>query len=235
MNDMKKFALRWACLALVLLLLPVACGEGWDVPVDRFIQRAGIEADAALRQRIEACLREKPVTARSLEAMPEARVRRYAEYLAAGRPISYDEMISAEAVPFGAVGDVTKIRRLAVLVPAGSATQSMLADFDAGYIYYDDDRPVTADVCLASLSGELTEALKARLLDILDAAHPADWPETLLGEAPTGEGPAVVALACDEGVVRYTFDGASAEVPAIMAETALRLLEAAEAYLSEME
>ena len=48
MNDMKKFALRWACLALVLLLLPVACGEGWDVPVDRFIQRAGIEADAAL-------------------------------------------------------------------------------------------------------------------------------------------------------------------------------------------
>ena len=234
MNDMKRFLTRWVCLALALLL-PVASGEGWDVPVDRFIQRAGIEADAALRQRIEAFLREKPVTARSLEAMPEARVRRYAEYLAAGRPISYDALISAEAVPLGAVADVTNIRQLAVLTPAGSATQSMLADFELGYIYYDEDRPVTADVCLASYVGELTEELKARLTDLLDAARLADWPETLPGDAPAGEGPTVVALAFDEGVARYTFDGASTQVPAIMADTALALLETASAYLTDME
>ena len=48
-------------LALLLALPFGACGEGMDVPVDAFIQRAGIEADAGLREGLAGDVLPKEV------------------------------------------------------------------------------------------------------------------------------------------------------------------------------
>ena len=54
-------------LALALALPLAARGEGADVLVETFIQRTGIQADAALREKIGTFLREKYFTPQVLE------------------------------------------------------------------------------------------------------------------------------------------------------------------------
>lgn len=158
--------MRRALLLLLAIMLawPGATGEGSTVPVDSFIERAGIEADAGTREKIEDFLKSRYISQRVLDRLDDGMVRKYAQYLAKDIPISYTELTDApsEPLPEGA-----GIKTLAVLRPDGAATECLLIDFERGLVYYDETAPLTDDVCLAKYAGTLTEASTSALLAIL--------------------------------------------------------------------
>ena len=152
-------------LLAVLMALPMcARGEGMNVPVEAFIARAGIEADEALKSRIEAFLRERFISAPVLDMMDDARLHAYARHLAEDLPIAYPDLMdgSSEPMPEGAA-----IRQAAVLWPQGAAMESLLVDFERGLVYYDETFPVPEDVCRAQFAGMLTDADRERLTGLL--------------------------------------------------------------------
>lgn len=193
---------KWLVLPVMLLaLLPVSSGEGADMPVDAFIQRAGIEADADLREKIEGFLGERGITAQMLDLMDDARLTRYAEHLSEDLPIAYPELLDGPSRP---LPDGAKILRLAVLVPQGAATQSLLADFERGRIYYDENFPVPTDVCRAQCAAVLSDADGALLLQRLNGLPLGDQTGEITG---TDFGAIRLAVQWDGGVTRCAAAG----------------------------
>lgn len=189
-------------LALTLALPLRALGEGSDMAVvDAFIERAGIEADEATRDRIDAFLRSRYISAQVLDMIEDARLQRYAEYLANDWPIDYPELLEAPSEPLP--GDAA-IRQIAVLQPQGAATESMLADFERGVVYYDPTFPVPEDVCRAEYAGALSEAHAEALRSILSGMTLADWAGRIDGMEL---GTVRVAVAWEGGVTRCVAAG----------------------------
>ena len=148
-------------LALALALPLAARGEGADVLVETFIQRTGIQADAALREKIGTFLREKYITPQVLDMIDDALLQSYARHLSEGLPIDYAALLDdpSQPMPEGA-----KVLQLAVLLPQGATMESLLADFERGLVYYDENWPVPQDVCRAQYAGTLSDAAAAALL-----------------------------------------------------------------------
>lgn len=197
-----KRVLIW--LLTLLLALPFAAvGEGTDVPVEAFIEKTGIEADAATRARIEDFLRSQFITAPMLEMIDVDRLGRYAEYLKADIPISYAALTEA---PSQSRDPGAALTQLALTVPQGAATESLLVDFERARVYYDETWPVPMDVCRAQYAGPLSEADAAKLKALIDAI-PAEAPG-----AGTGVELSAVSLciAWDGGVTRLTAAGSDA-------------------------
>ena len=215
--------MRWiAALLLALLLGAPAIQEGEAVmPVEVFIQRAGIEADGALRDKLAAFLSERGYTARIIGLMDPALARRYAENLDLDRPISYAGLLEEPSSPLPE--DLSALRELAVLHPEGAVTASLLADFERGLVYYDDAWPVPMDVCRAAHAAALTPEAAKTLLDLLDRADLINWNEDYPGDAAAGLN--VLALRFDSGVTRYTV-AALSQAPDGVLDALLALLSA---------
>ena len=213
--------MRWiTALLLALLLSAPAMQEGEaNMPVDAFIEKAGIEADADLRDRLAAFIEEQGYTARIIGLMDPALARRYAENLAADVPISYEGLLNESPVPLPESLD--GLRELAVLHPEGAATASLLVDFERGLLYYDEARPVPMDVCRATRAAALTPETAGALLDILNRADLHHWDDDYPGDARAGVN--VLALRFDTGVTRYTA-AALSHAPDEVLETLLALL-----------
>ena len=197
-------SMRYLICVLILALLavpvpPSSRGDG-AVPVDAFIEKAGVEADDALRARISEFLEARALTARIVDMMDPALARRYAERLAEGLPIGYPELMAGEgaAVP----EDLDGIRLLAVVHPNGAGVQSLLVDFEHKMLYYDEDRDVTADVCMAAHAVPLTDEAAARFKDILRGAGLDSWDADYPGDASAGVN--ALALGFDGGTARFT-------------------------------
>ena len=204
------------CLAL-MLALPVAMGEGQGMPVDAFIERTHIEADALLRGRIEDLLREKAITARVLDMMDDALLEHYARNLQNDWPIAYFELEDApsEPMPEGA-----RIRQLAVLQPDGGVTECTLVDFERGLVYYDETTPLIPDVCRAQYAARLSGEDGEALLGLLDGMRF----ENAIGESAGVERDALrICVAWDGGVTRCAAMGAGTET---IAQRARALLDA---------
>ena len=179
----------------ILLALPFgACGEGMDVPVDAFIQRAGIEADAGLREKIADFLQERNITEPILQLIDDGRIARYASHLMDGLPIDYAFMTSEDSQP---MPEGAKIAQMAVLFPQGAAMESLLVDFERALVYYDETFPVTEDVCRAEYAAPLTDADAEKLLALLDGVTMQDQ----MGEMPGVELSAIRVIAAWEGGV----------------------------------
>ena len=188
-------------LALVLALHPAVSGEGMDVQVDAFVQRAGIEADAAMREKIAAFMRGHSITARILDMMDDALLARYARCLAGDIPIDYRFMLEDPSLP---MPEGAQIRQLAVLVPDGAVMPSMLADFERGLVYYDEAYPVPEDVCMAEHAAPLSEEAAAAILKALEGVPLEDH----IGEMTGVEFSAIrVAVAWQGGVTRCMAGG----------------------------
>lgn len=164
-------------LLTLLLALPTAMGEGSDMPVDAFIARTGIEADAAMRARIGDFLREQSITAPILDMIDDARLARYARHIAEDIPISYGAMLKGPSEPLP--GDAP-ILQLALTVPQGAAMESLLIDFERGLAYYDETFPVPEDVCRAQYAGPLSEAAGQALVGLIRSV-PAEVPGESVG------------------------------------------------------
>ena len=188
-------------LALMLALPMTSSGEGAATPADRFIERTGIEADAEMREKIEAFLREQGITAALLERIDDDRLSRYAEHLSADLPIAYPALLEApsEPLPQGAA-----IRQIAVMVPQGAAMESLLVDFERGRVYYDETFPVPEDVCRARCAGPLSDADGAKILALLDGAALDDAPGAIIG---VELGAIRLAIGWDGGVTRCLAGG----------------------------
>ena len=150
-------------LALLLALPWMAAGEGSDVIVDAFIERTGIETDAAMREKIDGFLREMGIKPSALRRMSDDRLARYADYLQRDLPISYAWMMEDSPSPLPAG---TEITQLMVLYPQAGATESALVDFVRGRVYYDETFPVIRDVCQAEWAAPLAGADAARLREM---------------------------------------------------------------------
>ena len=183
-------------LALMLALPLTSSGEGAATAADRFIARAGIEADAALREEIETFIDEQGYTPAMLDNMDPARLACYAEHLAQDLPISYAELLDAPSAP---LPDGTEIKQLAVLIPQGAATESLLVDFKRQRVYYDENFPVPRDVCRAAHAGPLSDADGEELYKLLADASFDDAPVE-----PSGVelGAPQLAVGWDGGVAR---------------------------------
>lgn len=210
-------------LLLALLGAPAMQEGEMAVPVDAFLEKAGVEADAALRDKTAAFLAERFITPRIIEMMDPDLARRYAEYLSADLPIAYDALLDAPAMPLPADVDFAALKQLAVLHPEGAAIPSLLVDFERGRVYYDEAWPVPGDVCRAAYAAELTPGTAAELVGILENAGLADWDADYPGDAAAGVN--VLALGFDGGVVRYTAAGVS-QAPEALLDTLLNLLTA---------
>ena len=212
-----------AMLAALLLLtaLPGVPEGGAGVPVDAFIQRAGIEADAGLRERIEAFLKERHINERILGLMDDALVARYAHHLAAGLPIAYGELLRDPPVPMPDEVDLMALKQLAVLHPQGAAMESLLVDFERGWIYYDESAPVPEDVCRAAHSAVLTDETAAAIRAILSARDLSGWDGVFEGDPALGLN--VLVLDFGEGPVRCAVPGVG-EPPEGFNDTLLNLL-----------
>lgn len=188
-------------LAIMLALPMMACGEGSDVLVDAFIERAGIEADDGLRVKIADFMEENYISAPVLEMIDAARLARYAQHLAEDLPISYSDMTEAESAP---MPEGAKILQLAVMVPQGAAMESALIDFERHLAYYDETFPVPEDVCRAAYGGALSDADAEGLLEILGGMTLEDR----VGDLDVVDLNAIcVIVAWDGGVTRCTAAG----------------------------
>lgn len=195
------------CLCLAAMLALPSSAEGSErMPSELFIERAGIEADAGLREKIDAFLKARHINARILGLMDDALVARYAEHLAKDWPISYGELLAEEAAPLPADADLSGIKYLAVLCPQGAAIRSLLADFERGLLYYDEAAPVPEDVCRAAYAGALTPTSAARFQEILKNADPARWPAAAEGDPSVGV--SVLAVDLGDGPIRWVAPGA---------------------------
>ena len=215
--------MKWivALLAALLLCMP-AMQEGEAVmPVDAFVERAGIEAGAELREKIDVFLKEKGYTPRIIGLMDPALARRYAQSLEADRPISYEYLLEAPAMALPE--DIGALRTLTVLHPEGAATASLLVDFQRGWVYYDETRPVPPDVCRAAHAAPLADGDALALLDLLDRAGLPGLDYDYPGDAAAGLN--VLALGFDEGVTRYTAAAVS-QAPGAFLDTLFALLSA---------
>lgn len=189
------------CLAL-MLALPMAAGEGQGMPVDAFIERTHIEADEQLRERIDALLREKAITARVLDMMDDALLLKYARNLEADWPVAYPALEEAPSVP---LPQGAEIRQLAVMQPDGAVTECLLADFERGLVYYDETSPLIRDVCRAQYAARLNNSDARALLELLDGLPAEDQ----IGESEGVEVNALrLCLAWDGGVTRCSAMGA---------------------------
>ena len=201
-------------LALALALPLAARGEGADVLVETFIQRTGIQADAALREKIGTFLREKYITPQVLDMIDDALLQSYARHLSEGLPIDYAALLDdpSQPMPEGA-----KVLRLAVLLPQGATMESLLADFERGLVYYDENWPVPQDVCRAQYAGALSDAAAAALLKRLDGMTLEDQCGEITGVefsairvAVGWEGGVTRCMAGGEGISEAFLDGVSA-------------------------
>lgn len=227
---MKKWICAWL---LAALMAPWLSGEGMAVSaVDAFIERAGIEADGALREAIEALIEERGLNARIIARMDESLIARYAEYLAAGLPISYGELLYGASTPLAEGADFGALRQLAVLHPEGAATQSLLADFERMRLYYDEAWPVPEDVCRAGCAIELTEEMADALRGVLQSADPSEWEQTGSGDAASGLN--VLALNLDGKVSRYAVPGVG-EAPEAFVDALQALLAEGAAVARDRE
>ncbi|MBR0368879.1 MAG: hypothetical protein IJH86_10870 [Clostridia bacterium] len=188
-------------LALVLALPLAARGEGADVLVESFIQRTGVRADAAMREKIGAFLREKSISAQVLDMIDDALLQSYARHLSEDIPIDYAALLDAPSLP---MPEGAKVLRLAVLQPEGAAMESLLADFERGLVYYDENWPVPEDVCRAQYAGTLSDAAGAALLERLDGMTLEDQCGDIAGME---FGAIRVAVAWEGGVTRCTAAG----------------------------
>ena len=207
---------RWIVILLALMLaLPLAArGEGADVPVETFIQRSGIQADAAMREKIEAFLREKAISAPVLDMIDDALLQSYARHLSEDLPIDYAALLDAPSQP---MPEGAKILRLAVLQPQGASMESLLADFERGLVYYDENWPVPEDVCPAQYAGTLSDAASAALLKRLDGMTLEDQCGDIVGMefgairvAVAWEGGVTRCMAGGDGVSEAFLDGVGA-------------------------
>ena len=207
---------RWIVILLALMLaLPLAArGEGADVPVETFIQRSGIQADAAMREKIEAFLREKAISAPVLDMIDDALLQSYARHLSEDLPIDYAALLDAPSQP---MPEGAKILRLAVLQPQGASMESLLADFERGLVYYDENWPVPEDVCRAQYAGTLSDAAGAALLEQLDGMTLEDQCGDIAGMefgairvAVAWEGGVTRCMAGGDGVSEAFLDGVGA-------------------------
>ena len=188
-------------LAILLALPPTAMGEGTDMAADAFIERAGIEADESLRERIETFLRERYISGPVLAMMDDDRVKKYARYLSEDLPIDYEWLLEAESTP---MPEGANILQFAVIVPQGAAMESLLADFERGLLYYDPAWPVPEDVCRARYAGALSYSEGAALLGLLEGLPM----ESQAGAIPGAELSAIrVAVAWEGGVTRCMAGG----------------------------
>ena len=206
-------------LLLALLGIPAMSEEA--PAADVFLERAGVEADAALRDKIDDFLDEKGLTPRIINMMDPELARRYAKHLSAGLPIDYEYLLKGETAPLPEDVDFTTLRQLAVLHPEGAATPSLLADFERGLIYYDSAWPVPTDVCRAGGVAELTDEAAGKLLEVLTAAGLENWDADYPGNPAAGVN--LLALGFDSGVVRYTA-AALSEAPESQLDALLALL-----------
>lgn len=215
--------MKFIIIMLLLALLGVpAIQEGeMAVPVDAFLEKAGIEADAALRDKVAAFLADRFITPRIIEMMDENLARRYVEHLSADLPIAYDALLDDPAVPLPEDVDFTALKQLAVLHPEGAVTPSLLVDFERGRLYYDEAWPVPGDVCRAAYAAELTPGTAAKFIGILENAGLAGWDADYPGDAAAGVN--VLALGFNGGVVRYTAAGVS-QAPEALLDALLALL-----------
>ena len=214
-------------LLLALLGVPALQEGDAAMPVDAFLEKAGVDADDALRDKVEAFLAERFITPRIINMMDEKLARRYVENLSADLPIAYDALLDAPAMPLPEDVDFAEIRQLAVLHPEGATTPSLLVDFERNRVYYDEAWPVPGDVCRAAYAAELTPEAAAGIIGILENAGLADWDADYPGDAAAGVN--VLALGFDGGVVRYTAAAVS-QAPEAFAGTLLSLLAKGSEY-----
>ncbi len=201
-------------LALALALAPAARGEGTDAMVETFIQRTGIEADAAMREKIGTLLQEKYITPQVLDMIDDALLQSYARHLSEGLPIDYAALLDAPSLP---MPEGAKLLQLAVLQPQGAAMESLLADFERGLVYYDENWPVPQDVCRAQCAGTLSDAAAAALLERLGGMTLEDQCGDIAGVefgavrvAVAWEGGVTRCMAAGEGVSEAFLDDVSA-------------------------
>ena len=201
-------------LALALALPLAARGEGADVLVESFIQRTGVRADAAMREKIGTFLREHYISAQVLDMIDDALLQSYARHLSEGLPIDYAALLDAPSQP---MPEGAKILRLAVLQPQGASMESLLADFERGLVYYDENWPVPEDVCRAQYAGPLSEAAAEALLKRLDGMTLEDQCGDIAGMefgairvAVAWEGGVTRCMAGGEGVSEAFLDGVGA-------------------------
>lgn len=215
-----------AMLAALLALtgLPGVPEGGAGVPVEAFIEKAGIEADAGLREKIEAFLTERHINARILGLMDPALVARYARHLEAGLPIDYAELLHGEAASMPGDVDLAALKRLAVLHPQGAAVESLLVDFERSLVYYDASAPVPEDVCRAGYAGALSEADAQAFRAILAARDLSGWDGAFEGDAALGLN--VLVMDFGEGPVRCAVPGAG-EAPEGFLDALMALLSRA--------
>ena len=187
-------------LAFMLALSAASSGEGTEVPVDAFIARTGI--DEMLREKVECFLRDRGVTARTLDLIDDARLARYAEHLANDLPIAYDGLLDEPSRP---MPEGAAIRQLAVLLPQGAAMESLLVDFERKLIYYDETYPVPRDVCRAECAGTLSDGDGSKLMAILNIMPLEDRTGDIAG---TDFGAIRLAVHWDGGVTRCAAGGA---------------------------
>jgi len=192
---------------------------------DALLRRAGIEADAGLRARAEDFLRARRIDAALLARLPDARLAAWGRLLAAGLPTDYRDVMAATPLSRFAAEELSGLRCLAAVLPAGAAMPSLVADFERGVWYRDECWPVFEDAGRAEDSGALDGALRGDLLRILEGADLPRGSRDWRGELPPGGGqPACLALRLPGGVVRWTALGADSGAPESLYETLEALL-----------
>ena len=195
------------------------------MPTESFLERAGLAGDDALRGRAEAFLKARGIGRRVLAMLPDELIRRYARYLSLGWPTDYADLMNA---PVDSRSESVRGRALlqaAAVLPCGAAAQSMAADFERQRLYYDEERPVYADVCQSSLRRMMSEEVRARLIDILQDPHLWRLPAVYAGEAvPDADRLTALAVRTDEGIMRRTASGVGA--PADLTKAINALFEA---------
>lgn len=220
---MKYLICALLLIALAIPAAPASAKGESALPVDAILEKAGIPADAALRDKVAAFLEEHAISARVVGMMDADLARRYVEHLDQDLPLDYDALLNAEAIPLPEGADFGALRQLVLLHPDGAGAQSLAADFERGLLYYDESAPVVSDVCRAAHAVPLSEADAAVFMDILRASDIAEWDYDYPGDIASGV--SILALAFDEGVVRYTVAGISM-APDSLIDTVFALLSA---------
>ena len=193
-------------LLLALMGMPANAEMGTASPGDLFLEVAGVQADDALRAKVEAFISLEGMTPRIIQMMSPELAARYVNHLSADLPIHYQPLLSDEATDFGNL-DPEALKQLLVTRTEGNAMPSLLIDFERDLIYYDEAWPVAEDVCRAEHSGALTPEIKAEILNVLSDIPFSDWQSDYPGEIDAG----VSLLALSDGVslCRFTAAGMS--------------------------
>lgn len=201
-------------------------GKVAGVLADNFLARSGVTADEALHRKVEAFIAERGLTPRTLDMIPDARLRAYAGHLRDDLPIAYDGLAEGLAVPLrGKAPD--GLLRLGAMLPNGPLCTSMTADFERGLLYCDPALPVFGDVCRARYAGPMDANARDELLEILAHAPMDAWRPEYIGNAALAHWPAMLAMEFDYGVVRFSALGADSGAPQAFVDTLTELLDAA--------